>query len=69
MELVLKKVNKIFERFYRSRGKAEQTYPGFGIGLFIANEFIQKHGGQVWVESEKGKGSIFTFALPIPGDL
>jgi signal transduction histidine kinase len=60
---------KIFERFYRSRGKAEQTYPGFGIGLFIANEFIQKHGGQVWVESEKGKGSIFTFALPIPGDL
>jgi PAS domain S-box-containing protein len=56
---------KIFERFYRSKGKAEQTYPGFGIGLFIAYEFIQKHGGQVWVESEKGKGSTFTFTLPI----
>jgi PAS domain S-box-containing protein len=56
---------KIFERFYRAKGKAEQTYPGFGIGLFIANEFIQKHGGQVWVESEKGKGSTFTFTLPI----
>jgi signal transduction histidine kinase len=48
---------KIFERFYRSKGKEEQTYPGFGIGLFIANEFVHKHGGQVLVESEKGKGS------------
>jgi len=56
---------KIFERFYRAKGKEEQTYPGFGIGLFIANEFVQKHGGQVSVESEKGKGSVFTFTLPI----
>jgi len=56
---------KIFERFYRAKGKEEQTYPGFGIGLFIANEFVQKHGGQVSVESEKGKGSLFTFTLPV----
>jgi signal transduction histidine kinase len=56
---------KIFERFYRAKGKEEQTYPGFGIGLFIANEFVQKHGGQVSVQSEKGKGSVFTFTLPI----
>ena len=56
---------KIFERFYRAKGKEEQTYPGFGIGLFIANEFVAKHGGQVWVESERGKGSVFTFTLPI----
>lgn len=56
--------NKIFERFYRAKGKEEQTYPGFGIGLFIANEFIQKHGGRLMVESEKGKGSVFTFTLP-----
>ena len=55
---------KIFERFYRAKGKEEQTYPGFGIGLFIANEFVQKHGGHVSVESEKGKGSVFTFTLP-----
>lgn len=59
---------KIFERFYRAKGKAEQTYPGFGIGLFIAHEFIQKHGGQVWVDSEKGKGSTFTFTLPVLND-
>jgi PAS domain S-box-containing protein len=56
---------KIFERFYRAKGKEEQTYPGFGIGLFIAKEFIQKHGGRIMVESEKGKGSIFTFILPV----
>ena len=58
-------LEKIFERFYRAKGKEEQTYPGFGIGLFIAKEFIQKHGGRLTVESEKGKGSTFTFTLPI----
>jgi two-component system sensor histidine kinase VicK len=55
---------KIFERFYRAKGREEQTYPGFGIGLFIAHEFVLKHGGQMMVESEKGKGSVFTFTLP-----
>ena len=57
--------SKIFDRFYRSKGREEQTYPGFGIGLFIAHEFVQKHGGQMMVQSEKGKGSVFTFTLPI----
>jgi len=57
--------SKIFERFYRAKGREEQTYPGFGIGLFIAYEFVQKHGGQMKVQSEKGKGSVFTFTLPI----
>jgi len=56
---------RIFERFYRAKGKEEQTYPGFGIGLFIAKEFVEKHGGQIFVESKKGKGSVFTFTLPI----
>jgi signal transduction histidine kinase len=56
---------KIFERFYRVAGKSEQTYPGFGIGLFIANEIVQRHEGTLNVESEKNKGSIFTFTLPI----
>ncbi len=56
---------RVFERFYRAKGKEEQTYPGFGIGLFIANEFIQKHGGHLNVKSEKGKGSVFSFTIPI----
>src|SRR6476620_11846961 len=55
---------KIFERFYRAGGKEEQTFPGFGIGLFIAKEIIERHGGSISLTSEKGKGSVFTFTLP-----
>lgn len=57
--------SKIFERFYRVEGKNEQTYPGFGIGLFIASEILKKHKGEIMVESELGKGSIFSFSLPL----
>src|SRR5439155_472881 len=47
---------KIFERFFRVKGSDETTYPGFGIGLFVANEIIKKHNGLIWVNSTKGKG-------------
>ena len=56
---------KIFERFYRVEGKNEQTYPGFGIGLFIASDILKKHNGHIIVESEIGQGSKFSFFLPI----
>lgn len=56
---------RIFERFYRAEGPAEQTYPGFGIGLFIAKEMVTRHNGEIKVESSKGKGSVFTFTLPL----
>jgi signal transduction histidine kinase len=56
---------KIFERFYRVQGRDEQTYPGFGIGLFIVQEIISRHGGKSWVESKRGEGSVFYFSLPI----
>jgi signal transduction histidine kinase len=56
---------KIFERFYRVEGKSEQTFPGFGIGLFIASEIVHRHNGTINVESEKGKGSLFTVILPL----
>ncbi|MGZ4049387.1 MAG: sensor histidine kinase [Bacteroidia bacterium] len=57
--------NKIFERFYRVSGNNLHTYPGLGIGLFIAKEIIERHNGKIWFESEEGKGSIFYFSLPI----
>lgn len=56
---------KIFERFYRVAGKSEKTFPGFGIGLFIASEIIKSHKGNIGVQSEPGKGSIFYFSLPV----
>lgn len=54
----------IFDRFYRVEGTNEQTFPGFGIGLFVTAEIIQLHGGTISVESEKGVGSCFMFTLP-----
>jgi len=55
---------KIFDRFFRVEGKMEQTFAGFGIGLFIAKEIIVRHNGYITVDSEKGQGSVFTFAFP-----
>lgn len=57
--------HKIFDRFYRVAGKDEKTFPGFGIGLFIVKEIMQRHNGKIWVTSEKGKGSAFTFMLAL----
>jgi signal transduction histidine kinase len=59
--------HKIFERFYRAEGDKEKTFPGFGIGLFIASEIIQRHKGKIKVDSEPGKGSVFTVILPLKG--
>lgn len=56
---------KIFQRFYRVAGKDEKTFPGFGIGLFIASQIIQRHHGKIGVSSEPGKGSVFYFILPL----
>ena len=57
--------DKIFERFYRVTGNNLHTYPGLGLGLFIAKEIIERHHGKIWFESEEGKGSTFYFSIPI----
>lgn len=56
---------KIFERFYRSTGESESYFGGFGVGLYIVKEIIARHHGDIYVESEKGKGAAFTFVLPL----
>lgn len=57
--------HKIFERFYRVTGNNLHTYPGLGLGLFIAKEIIERHKGKIWFESYEGKGSTFYFSVPI----
>jgi two-component system sensor histidine kinase VicK len=56
---------RVFERFYRVEGQQTQTISGFGIGLYICKEIIERHDGQIGVESEPGKGSTFWFTLPL----
>ncbi|QNN44007.1 sensor histidine kinase [Pedobacter roseus] len=53
---------KIFDRYYRTMGNP--TISGFGIGLFLCREIITKHKGNIWAESEKGKGATILFTLP-----
>lgn len=56
---------KIFDRLYQAGDDRESTFPGFGMGLFITKEIIDRHKGKIWVESERGKGSTFFFSLPV----
>lgn len=57
-------LEKIFDRFYRVEGRKEKTFPGFGIGLFIAKDIVTKHQGKIFVTSKKNEGSEFIFLLP-----
>ncbi len=57
---------KIFERFYRVYDDKDKKFPGLGIGLYIASEVVQRHGGSIWLESWEGEGSTFFFSIPIP---
>jgi signal transduction histidine kinase len=57
---------KVFERFFRDNDNTIPTSPGMGLGLFIAADIIKRHGGEIWVKSEQGKGSVFYFSLPVP---
>jgi two-component system phosphate regulon sensor histidine kinase PhoR len=58
-------LGRIFERFYKV-DRARVRGGGTGLGLSIARHVIGQHGGRIWVESEEGAGSTFSFALPIP---
>ncbi|MEA1979993.1 MAG: cache domain-containing protein [candidate division Zixibacteria bacterium] len=56
---------ELFNRFTRFASKNYNTKSGTGLGLFVAREIIEKHGGRIWAGSEPGKWAKFTFTIPI----
>jgi signal transduction histidine kinase len=57
----------VFDRFYRAEHDLRRNIVGVGLGLSITKKLIEAQGGQIWAESEEGRGSTFTFTLPIVG--
>jgi signal transduction histidine kinase len=58
----------VFDRFYRVDKSRNRAKGGMGLGLSIVKGIIDRHGGQVWVESEEGKGTTFFFTVPVAMD-
>jgi signal transduction histidine kinase len=56
---------RIFEEFQQARGFSPGSREGTGLGLTLSRQFIELHGGRLWVESEPGTGSTFRFTLPL----
>lgn len=59
-------IDRVFERFYRGGDELTRTVKGSGLGLTLVKEIVEAHRGRVQVESEPGKGSVFSIRLPLP---
>lgn len=60
-----KDLPRVFERFFQVETHLTRRFGGMGLGLTVAKAMIELHGGRIWAESEEGKGSKFTFLLPV----
>jgi two-component system NarL family sensor kinase len=60
------KLPYVFERFYRGN---RRQFKGSGLGLFITQQIVAAHNGDVWAASQEGVGSTFTVALPLIGEV
>lgn len=60
------KIPYLFDEFYQVDHSLHRKHGGAGLGLAISKRFVEAHDGRIWVESEVGRGSTFTFTLPIP---
>jgi signal transduction histidine kinase/DNA-binding response OmpR family regulator len=59
----------LFTRFFRAEDTDIRQQPGTGLGLNITKSLVEMHGGEIWVESEPGKGTQISFTLPLPAGL
>ncbi|WP_415856318.1 sensor histidine kinase, partial [Sinomonas sp. G460-2] len=58
---------RVFERFFRTAEARRSEIPGVGLGLALTQWIAERHGGRLEVESEPGRGSVFTLLLPVRG--
>jgi len=58
-------LTKVFDKFYQAGERISTDISGTGIGLSIAKEIVELHGGRIWAESQKGSGAKFFFTLPL----
>jgi signal transduction histidine kinase len=58
-------LQKLFRPFYRADNPLRERSGGTGLGLLIAKSLVEEHNGEMWVTSELGKGSTFSFVLPL----
>lgn len=61
----VEKKDRVFEQYYRVSGEEQSTFPGLGLGLYIASQIVERSKGKIWVNSILGKGSTFSFSLPV----
>lgn len=59
---------QIFDRFYQVESHLTRKHGGMGLGLSVSKVMIEMHGGRIWAESMEGKGSTFTFLIPVKSD-
>jgi len=69
MGIPKKEADKVFDKFYQTDASIRRKYPGTGLGLAITKGLVEAHGGEIWVESEFGKGSKFYFTLQLKPEI
>jgi signal transduction histidine kinase len=58
-------LDRIFDKFVQIKHATDATPGSVGLGLAIAKEIVELYGGRIWAESELGRGSVFTFCIPL----
>jgi signal transduction histidine kinase len=61
----LENQERLFQPFQQVETSLTRKYSGTGLGLSLCRRFVELHGGRIWIESEPGKGSTFTFVIPV----